>query len=160
MFLSNDFVLGNELHEKMNFSKSVISIARAELADKGFHDTIIKLAGTTAVNINDHRLPKYVQPSKDISFTRLTDRLPIAYLRNEVGFDEDTLKRIGGREEVVSNVRLWVFEPEFVETIHKRNKNTVFCDLTKDEYEKYSKNGSIVSAVKVKNNRYLGWYFV
>lgn len=157
MFLGKNYVLANELVQKMNIGMANISILRAKLEDEGDETTLFKMNNCTFIKTNSHKLPKNIRNGILANeFTDLTDKIYVPYMQTEHGLSKkevlsmdvcDGIELVGGKE-------FYVFNKEFV----KKVKNKVLYVLSPDECADCHRKGQIKGFLQVNKRKFLTWY--
>lgn len=161
-FLTNDFILGNELAEKGNFCVGNISMVKNKLDDKGLTNDIIKMNNCTFVKKNSVNVPLYfknVMSSNE--FTDLTNLLPITYFMEEYRILHTDIKKLKELKFIIEELQIsskmfFRFSDEFV----KICENSVMYTLSKKETMECLRTTTIDKYIQLSKNKYLTWYKV
>lgn len=159
MFLSNDYILANELTKKMNIHIANISMLKQRLEDQNNETDMVKLNNCTFINKKSIFLPKNIREGiKKNIFTDISNKLPVTFVKSEYEITEREMNNSGiiqGKKKIAGK-DFYVFNNDFVEKV----KNSIVYVLDKKETEECSKNGDINGFVKLSKNKFLTWYYI
>lgn len=163
LFLRTNYVLGNELVEKMNINIGNLSSAKKDLEEVDNYSAIIKLGNCLFVDKNSPHLPNNIQEGlKKYEFTDMTDKLPLSYINEQWGVNRSTVENlIDTREEfkeinVLADKAFVVFDQKFSTDLYSTNVSV----LSKKEKEECEEENLIDGSLQLTVNKYLGWYNV
>lgn len=157
MFLNKNYILANELVEKMNINIANISILKKQYEDEDDNTTIVKLNNCSFIKGNSYKLPNNIRIGIDsFEFTDMSDKLPCSYFKSEYGFSDKEIMNssIVYQKVNVSGKQFYQFDPEFV----KKVKNAVMYPLDKKETDECYSKGQIAGYVQMAKNKFLTWY--
>lgn len=157
MFLSKNYVLGNELVQKLGIHIANISMLANKLEEKNDYSTIIKLNNCNFINKNSHNLPNNISKGiRQYEFTDFSNKLPVTWLRSEYELTKVELENANliQSEIKISTKRFFVFKDWFVELMH----NKIAYTLNREEMEECLKNGDILGSIEINSNKFLTYY--
>lgn len=156
MFLENNYILGNELAQKMNMHIANISMLAQSLENTNADDTI-KMNNCTFINAESINLPKNIKHGIWTNkFADMSNKLPCTYVRSEYNVTEKELFKSGiveGKTEIAGK-KFYVFKADFVEKV----KGRVIYMLDKDDCESCVESNSIDGFIELSKNKFLSWY--
>lgn len=163
MFLSKDYVLGNELIEKMGIKIGNVSVAHKELEEVGNETDIIKLNNCSFLNKNSTMLPKNLtQGLNQYEFTDISKMLPMSYVLEEFKLNKAMLEKLLLESPIfqekikISGKNFIKFSDEFINNV----SSAIIYVLNEQEKEECLKDESIDGFLKLGSNKYLTWYNV
>lgn len=156
MFLKKNYILANELVNKMGIHIANISMLAKDHEDDD-SGMIIKMNNCTFINTKSPALPNNIQIgiySND--FTDMTDKLPCTFVKDEYHVTEKELFKSG---LVIDKIKVagkefFVFAPEFVQKMQYKigyvldEEETMYC---------FSKK-QILGYTQLSKNKYFTWY--
>jgi len=157
MFLNRNYVLANELVQKMGIHIANVSIIRKRFEHNDDYYSIRKMNNCSFVNSKAYNLPNNIkQGLKAHKFTDMSNKLPCTYFRSEFDITERELEKSGivlGKMKVAGKM-FYVFEPEFVKQVAGRTPYV----LNAKEHEQCMNENSIAGSVQLSRNKFLAWY--
>lgn len=164
MFLSNNYVLSNELTEKANIHIANISSliktleeSRNAAANLAFQ----KMGNCTFLKKDSKLYPMNIRNYLNgYHFTDMSDKIPSTYLRTELGVSYDKIVKafkvngIEVKEETISGKRFTVFPKEFA----NKMKDKTWYVLNVEDYNECLKNGDIDGGISLGKGKYVTWY--
>jgi len=157
MFLDSNYVLGNELVQKMDIHIANVSMVARNLEKVGNYEDIVKLGNCTFINKKSLFLPKnIVRGIITNDFTPMYNKLPCTYVHQEFQTSQAKLLNsnfIKGIVEV-SGKKFYEFEDKFIEDIHEKVLNILDREDALDCFD----NGDILGYVELSKNKFLTWY--
>lgn len=164
MFLSDSYVIGNELCEYLGINQSCLSTYRKEREEQEDFTSAIRLSGTVFINLDSPHLHDYLRvPKSARNFTSLKNMLPVSYLRDFHELREKDLKSIGGEKINIFKNIFWVFKDSFINEVTPKRPNvtrTVTYVLPKLESIKLLKEGKIQGIIPLSSHRDFVYYYV
>lgn len=157
MFLNKEYVLANELVQKMGINIANISMLKKQFEDNDDRYSIQSLNNCSFINKKATLLPKYIKDGLDShEFTDMSDKLPCTWVKEEYQITEKELKQsnLVISKEKISGKQFYVFSPDFVKTM----KNKIGYVLDEKETMKCYQLKQIEGYIKLKNNKYFTWY--
>jgi hypothetical protein len=164
MFLSNDYVLSNEIVEKSGIHIANISMGIKQLEDADSKSgSVVKYGNCTFLNKQAKTLPTYLKNyihNPLWTFTDFSDKLPVTYLQAELGVPfkdiQEGFKRDGTDISVkdIAGKQFAVFPKEFVEKM----KDSTWYILSEEDFNECLNAGDIDGGFKVKKGKFLSWY--
>lgn len=157
MFLSENYILANELVSKMNVNIANVSMIRQKFEDENDLTTIIKMNSCNFIKSNSSKLPQTFQRSiNSNTFTDFTNKLPCTWLKEEFNVTE---REWFNSKIVTDKVKLYgkefyVFSEDFI----KKVKNRILYVLDKEETQKCYQNNQIEGYIQLSNNKFMTWY--
>lgn len=157
MFLSKNYVLANELVQKMGIHIANVSMLRKQFEDEDDLSTLLKRNNCTFVKTNSHKLPKNFRDAiAQHEFTDLTNKLPVTFIKDEHPLTEKEWFDSGA---VVDKVKVagkefYVFSDEFVKTTRRK---IVYVLNEKEKNECYEKH-QIDGFIPASKNKFITWY--
>lgn len=159
MFLKKEYILANELVEKMDMHIANISMLRNELEAKDNYDDLKKVNNCTFINTKSPFLPNNINVAlSENTFTDMTDKLPATFLRTEFNLSPEDLEKAGvieGEVEIAGK-KLIQFKPDFVKNV----EGSVMYMLSEDEAKECLEDGSIDGMIKITKAKCITWYKV
>ena len=155
MFLSKQYVLANELVQKMG-----IHIANISMLMNGVDEyslDFIKMNNCTFIKRNSHKLPNNIKVGlSKFEFTDVSNILPCTWVRNEYELSDKELMSSGvvKRKIKVAGKDFYEFTDEFV----KKVGNKIGYTLNKEETMECFSRKQINGYVQMSKNKYLTWY--
>jgi hypothetical protein len=159
MFLHEKYILGNELVQKMGIAIANISMMRKKFEHDDDLYSVQKMNNCTFINKRARNLPNYIKEGiRNNTFTDMSDKLPVTYVKSEFQATEIQFKNAGiiTGTVTISGKHFYVFSPDFV----ARVKNCVPYILNEAETNQARREGNIIDAIKLSNDRYFTWYAV
>lgn len=157
MFLNKNYILGNELVEKMEISIANISNLRKKFENNNDLDTIVKIGNCSFINSVSKKLPTNIKFGiRSNIFTNVSDKLPVTWVNKEFNSNEEELQDCGIVIDTckISGKQFYIFEPKFV----KEMKGRIGYILDKEEtFQCYEKN-QIKGYIELSKNKYFTWY--
>lgn len=157
MFLSDNYILANELVQKMDIHIANISILKNNLERLNNTKDIISLKKCSFINKDSLMLPNNILVGIfSNEFTDISDKLPVTYVRSEFGITYKELQKSGillGKVKIAGK-QFYHFTPEFVE---KMKNKTVYI-LNKKETLECERNKDIDGYIQLGKNKFLTWY--
>jgi hypothetical protein len=164
MFLSNDYVLSNEIVEKSGIHIANISMGIKLLEDSNAKaGAVVKYGNCTFLNKNAKTLPLYLKNyihNPQWTFTDFSNKLPVTFLQAELGVPfkdiQEGFKKEGTDISVqeIAGKQFAVFPKEFAEKM----KKTTWYMLNEEEFKSCLRAGDIDGGFKVKKGKFLSWY--
>lgn len=157
MFKGKEFVLGNELTQKMGISIANVSMIRRELEAAGNVSAITSLNNCTFVDTTCKELPKFFkQGIANNTFTDLSNKLPVTFIEEEFKATEKELLRSGVVTEKIkiAGKNFYVFSDEFINSV----KGKVVYTLDKEDKDLCLASGDIEGFIELSKNKFLTWY--
>jgi hypothetical protein len=157
MFLSSNYILANELVQKMNIHIANISMLRQQFEDCDDFTTLFKMNNCTMIKTNSHKLPRNMIAGIAVNeFTDITNKLPCTFVRTEYEFTEKelTTSEIVIDKVMIAGKEFYVFDRDFVEKV----KNKIVYALDALETMECFRKKQIEGYIQVSNNKYLTWY--
>jgi hypothetical protein len=159
MFLNKEYILANELVQKMDIHIANISMLKQKIENQANFDDIIKMNNCTFVNRRSKYLPNNIKIGiLTNTFTDLSNKLPVTYIRSEFGVSEKELFAadiVEGKIKIADK-EFYVFKNDFIDKV----KNGIINILDKEDKEDCEYQGSIDGSIKLSKNKYLTWYNV
>lgn len=159
MFINKNYILANELIEKMDIHISNISVLKQSYENVGDYHTFLKMNNCTFINSKSKSLPYNIRVGiSENEFTDLSDKLPSPYIRTEFHVNEMFWFNSGIVIEKIkiSGKQFYVFDPEFV----KKMKGKIPYILDEAEARKCKMDGDIEGYTQLSRNQYFTWYSV
>lgn len=156
MFLHKNYILSNELTQKMGIHIANISMLRKQFEDDD-SGTVIKRNNCTFINIKANNLPNNIRVGiSQNTFTDMTNKLPCTFVRNEYSLSDKELMQssIIKEKTKIAGKDFYVFTDEFVKQM--KNKNGYV--LNKAETMECINNGDIDGYIQITNKKYFTWY--
>lgn len=164
MFLSDSYVIANELCEYLGIEQSSVSIYRKQRERANDYLSIVRLSGTSFVNLDSLNLPSQLKvPKEKRNFTSLRNKLPVSYLRDFHELRETDLKALGGEKISAFKSNFWVFEDSFLQKVIPKYPNvtrTITYVLPKIESAELLQKGKINGIIPLSSHRDFVWYYV
>jgi len=157
MFLSKDYILSNELVEKMRIHIANISMLRKKFEHKDDLYNIRKFNNCTFINTKCRDLPNNLrQGISNNEFTDISNKLPISFVRTELGCTEKQLfqSEIVQSKETIAGKKFYVFDKAFAHFVG----NSVPYILNAEEHAECEDKGYIKGSIRMSANRYFTWY--
>jgi hypothetical protein len=164
MFLSNDYVLSNEIVQKSGIHIANISMGIKTLQESDSKSgSVVKYGNCTFLNKQAKTLPTYLKNyihNPLWTFTDFSNKLPVTFLQAELGVSfkdiQSAMKKNGidVKIEEVSGKQFAVFPVEFVEEM----RDSTWYILPEDEYLECLKSGDIEGGFAISKSRYFTWY--
>jgi|FLOH01.1.fsa_nt_gi hypothetical protein len=159
MFLSKDYILANELVEKMGIHIANISMLRNEFENVGNMTDIVKLNNCSFINTKSINLPNNIKNGiAKHTFTDVSDKLPMTFLRSEYDLSAADLRKAGiiTGDIKITDKKFFIFKQDFIEKV----KGSIVYLLDDAETKECLEDGSIDGAIKITKNKYITWYKV
>jgi len=157
MFLGKEYILANELVQKMGIHIANISMLSQEFEDKGNSKDIKKMNSCNFINTKSIDLPNNIQQGIiKYDFTSLENKVLATYFRNEFGISDKEIMNssiIEGKEKIAGK-DFYVFKQEFVDN----TKGKILYTLDKLDTSDCIETGCIDGWVQMSKNKYLTWY--
>lgn len=157
MFLKKNYILANELVQKMDIHIANISMLRQQYEDQDDMTTMIKMNNCTMIKSNSHKLPNNIKMGIAANeFTDMSNKLPCTFVRTEYEVTERELLNGGvikGKIKIAGK-DFYEFTEEFVKTV----KNKIVYTLDKAECMECHSKGQIEGYIQVSKNKFLTWY--
>lgn len=156
MFLKKNYILANELVQKMGIHIANISMLAKDHEDDD-SGTFIKMNNCTFVNKASSNLPNNFKHACMIhEFTDMTDKLPCTFVRAEYEVTEKELFKSGMVIEKieVAGKDFYRFAPEFVQKM----KYKIGYVLDKAETDSCMSKGQIDGYIQLGKNKFFTWY--
>lgn len=157
MFLTRDYILANELVEKMGIHIANISMLRKRYFDDDDAFNIRKMNNSLFINIKTRKLPKYIKRGiRDHEFTDLSNLMLCTYIKSEFKVTERELSNSGiviGKVKVAGKL-FYVFDPEFAQQVSQR----IPYILNLKEKNECTAAGTIQGSVQLSKNKFFTWY--
>ena len=154
MFLGGEYILANELVQKMGINIANISMLLPELDDD--YGTMIKLNNCTMIKGNSRRLPENIKNGISANtFTDMSNKLPCTFTRNEYEITEKELIKGGiitGKVKVAGK-EFYEFTNDFVQ----KTKNKIVFTVDEDEAIQRFNNNEINEFIQVGKNKFIIW---
>lgn len=157
MFLKSNYILANELIQKMGISMANISRLVNEFENEGDMTTTLKMNNCTFIKTNSYKLPRNIKNGIMMNeFTDLTDKIYVPYMYTEYGLTKKDLlnceiclgtTKVAGKE-------FYVFDKEFVQKV----KNKILYVLNETECNECKAKNQIDGFIKLNKRKYLVWY--
>lgn len=157
MFLENNYILSNELVQKMNIHIANISMLKQDLENNGNVEDIIKMNNCTFINKNSRYLPKNIRIGiLQNDFTDISDKLPCTYALEifECNNKEITTSGIVKEKISIAGKNFYVFTQKFIDTIQGKVVNVLDYDDTMDCY----RDKQIDEYIRLSKNKFITWY--
>lgn len=161
MFLSSNYILGNELVDRMDINIANVSIMSKRFEDENDITTVIKMNNCNFIKSDSPKLPKYIQTgirelSSQKPFTDFSDKLPCTWFRSEFELsDKDVMNSEMVKDKVkIHGKEFYVFEKSFIDKVHNRICYVLDESDTKDCWNKKQIEGYI----KLSKKKYMTWY--
>lgn len=157
MFLNKNYILANELVEKMNIQIGNISIYRQKLEDENDLTTIIKMNNCNFIKSNSNKLPQTLKKCiSSNTFTDFTNKLPRRWLETEFNVSK---REWFNSKIVIEEVKLYrkdfyVFSDDFINKV----KNRIVYVLDKEETQICYQKSQIEGFIQLSNNKFMTWY--
>lgn len=157
MFLHKNYILANELVQKMDIHIANISMLHKILEDTGNDSEIIKINNCTFINSDSIYLPQNIK--KGIlgnKFTNMSNKLPCTFIKTEFNISEKELLKSGivNGKVTVAGKQFYEFKDSFIQTI----KGKVLYVLDKQDTMDCLKNDEIDGYIEMSKNKFLTWY--
>jgi hypothetical protein len=157
VFLNKNYILANELVEKMGIHIANISMLRSHLEEVDDDiSTIRKMGNCNFIKKNSLKLPKNIREGiYSNTFADVSNKLPCSWVKTEYEISDSELKKSGVVENVVtiSGKKFYVFKDDFVKT----TRNKIVYVLNEQETMDCYKKGQIDGYIKA-GKRYITWY--
>lgn len=157
MFLGKNYILANELVQKMGIHIANISMLRQQYEDENDMSTMIKMNNCTMVKTNSHKFPNNIKMGIAANeFTDMSNKLPCTFVREEYEITEKELFKGGiikGKVKVAGK-DFYEFTEEFVKT----TKNKIVYCLDESDTMACMAKGQIDGYIQVSKNKYVTWY--
>lgn len=156
MFLKKQYILANELVQKMGIHIANISMLVKEHEDED-NGMFIKMNNCTFINTKAADLPNNIKVGiSENEFTDLTNKLPCTYVRTEYGITEKELFKAGMVSKVVTiaGKDFYEFVPEFVEKM----KYKIGYVLDESETMECYRKKQILGYTQLSKNKFFTWY--
>jgi hypothetical protein len=157
MFLNKNYILANELIQKMNINIANISVIVNHYEDGNDFTTMFRMNNCTMINSASQKLPKNLRDAIAVNeFTDITNKLPCTFVRSEYEFTEKELieSNIVIDKIEISGKKFYVFDRDFVEKV----KNKIVYALDASETMECFRKKQIEGYIQVSKNKYLTWY--
>jgi len=157
MFLSKNYILANELIQKMQINIANISVLKQRYENADDYSTFLKMNNCTFINTKSASLPKNIKMGIATNdFTDFTDKLPCTYVRTEFGVKEDNWIKSGIVTEKIkiADKQFYQFCPDFVKTM----KNKIAYILDEKEARCCKREGDIDGYIQLSKDQYFTWY--
>jgi hypothetical protein len=157
MFLNKNYVLSNELVQKMDINIANISMLAKKYREYSNYGAIIKMNNTSFINSRDQTLPKNIKDGLNMhKCTDMSDKLLCGWLKSEYELTGDDLvnTNIIIDKITVSKKDFYVFSPEFV----GKMRNKMGYVLGKGEAIYCYNTNKIDGYTKIDDSRYFAWY--
>lgn len=156
MFLKSNYILANELVQKMGIHIANISMLVKEHEDED-NGMFIKMNNCTFINTKAATLPANILAGIYANeFTDMTDKLPCTFARMEYGITEKEFLKSGIVTKVVNvaGKDFYQFAPEFVQKMHRKIGYVLDEAETMDCFAKKQ----IAGYTQLSKNKYFTWY--
>lgn len=157
MFLNNNYILANELVEKMDINIANISILKKQFDEEDDDITIVKLNNCSFIKTNSYKLPNNIREGiSKFEFTDISNKIPCSFFREEYDISDKEIMNapITIGKTIIAGKKFYEFDRDFV----KQVKNHVLYTLDeKEKNECYAKN-QITGFVQMSKNKFLTWY--
>lgn len=161
MFLSSNYILGNELVERMGINIANVSIMSKRFEDENDHTTVVKMNNCNFIKSDSPKLPKYIQNGiKELKsqspFVDFSDKLPCTWFRSEFELsDKDCMNSDIIKDKVkVYGKEFYVFDQKFIDAV----KDRISYMLDEKETKECWNNKQIEGYVKISKKKYMTWY--
>jgi hypothetical protein len=157
MFLNQNYILANELIQKMDINIANISVLVSHYEDCDDYTTMYKMNNCTMINTASHKLPKNLREAIAANkFTDITNKLPCTFVKSEYEFTEKELteSKIVIDKIEIAGKKFFVFDRDFVEKV----KNKIVYALNATETMECFRKKQIEGYIQVSKNKYLTWY--
>jgi hypothetical protein len=157
MFLSKDYVLANELVQKMEINIANISKLIKDFEYNNFYGDIIKMNNCAFLKKTSHRFPKFIKDGlNNFNFTDISNGLPCRFVQSEYSITERELSKseIFLEKKKIAKKEFYIFKDDFVQKL----KGKIAYTLNKEETEKCHQNGDIQGYIQLSKNKFLTWY--
>lgn len=162
MYLTEDYILANELVDFMGVNISNISGFKKQMEEEDDEVTIISMGSCSFINRKSPKLNNIIRRGLESSeevgfeFTNFSDKLPSGWFRDEFGINDSDAEKCGFILEKVriSNKDFFVFSPEFIE----KTRGQLLYVLPKAEAEQLYKERKISGIEPLNNKRHMTWY--
>lgn len=157
MFLKKNYILANELVQKMDIHIANISMMRKQFEDADDMTTILKMNNCNFIKTNSHKLPNNIRQGIACNeFTDMSNKLPCTFVRSEYPLTEKDWYASGVVIDKVNiaGKQFYVFSDEFVKTTH----NKIVYILDKKETDECYRKGQIDGFIQAAKNKFITWY--
>ena len=157
MFLSSNYILANELVEKMGIHIANISMLRQKFEDGDDFSTIKKLNNCSFINTKSHKLPNNITVGiLTNTFTDISDKLPCTFVKSEYLVSERELFNSGVAVEKIkiAGKDFYTFDSNFVSKVNRK----IVYTLNKAETMECFERNQIDGFIQVSKNKFLTWY--
>lgn len=159
MFLGQNYILANELVEKMGISIANISMLRKQFEEVDDDSSIIKMNNCSFIKKNSSKLPHNILAGiASNEFTDVSNKLPVTWVREEFEITEKEWFKSGLVIDKIkiSSKQFYVFDDEFVQTV----KGKVTYVLNEQETLDCFNKGLIQGYRQVSKNKFITWYSI
>lgn len=161
MFLSDKYILANELTTKMEIHIANISNLIDKLENENKFDDFKKLNSCTFLKRDSINLPKNIKEGIEQFSSELhtfTDKLPSTFLYSEYGLSKSNMikSKIFKEEMEIYGKTFYVFTDEFI----KKVKNCTLYILPEIEAKQCLLDKEIIDYIKISKNKCITWYTV
>ncbi|WXB47921.1 hypothetical protein WCWAEYFT_CDS0219 [Vibrio phage VB_VaC_TDDLMA] len=161
MFLSSNYILGNELVQRMDINIANVSIMSKRFEEENDHTTVIKMNNCNFIKSDSPKLPQYIQKGiQDLSlnkpFVDFSDKLPCTWFRSEFELsDKDCINSDIIKDKVkLFGKEFYVFEQSFIDAVKDRICYILDANETKECWNKKQIEGY----VQISKKKYMTWY--
>lgn len=159
MFLSNQYVLANELVQYMDIHIANVSKVINDLELAGDCSTIVKINSYTFIRDSNNLPNNFRQALRtgfyENRFTDVSKMVPSTWLRTELDVTPKELVDAGIAKSVLVAGKPMV---EFTEEMYLKLRRSVPYILNAAETEECFNNKQIDGYVQLKKNKFLTWY--
>lgn len=157
MFLNKNYVLANELVQKMGIHIANISMLVKYYEDRENFSTMLKMNNCTFINSKDSSLPNNIRIGlANNNFTDMSNKLPCTWVKTEYEMSD---KDLINSDMIIEKVKIagkdfYVFAPEFVQKMQGKIGYT----LDKAETMDCMAKGQIDGYTQLSKNKFFTWY--
>ena len=157
MLLNNDYVLSDEVVNKVKCTRSLISNIIRHLEDSGDMSSVIKMGQFTFLKRSSDKFTKKINETlQDDDYTDMYNKLPKPYFDREYNIKESELLKtdiIKGTTKICGK-KFYVFNDWFINKMKKK----VMYILDDAETNSCTINKQIDGHIKLSKNKNLTWY--
>lgn len=157
MFLNENYILANELVQKMGIHIANISVYRKRFEDENDLGTIKKMGDCNFINKASEKLPLTIMNGvRAHEFTDMTDKLSAPFVKTEWDLSYNELYDAGviTEQKFICGKRFYVFDHDFIKKVKRKICYVLNEKETKECFDKELIDGYI----KISKKKYLTWY--
>lgn len=157
MFLDKNYVLANELVQKMDIHIANISMIKKQFEGTDDMKTIISMNNCTFIKSNSPKLPRNIREGiKSHTFTDVSNKLPCTYLRTEYPLSVRNWEKAGVINDKVKIAGKDFFE--FTDDFVNKTRGKIVYILNEEETMDCFRKNQIEGYIQASKNKFITWY--